>query len=254
MKNVDCIHSFNTGLVPTADRAPSRQGYLHVQSVVCLQSRKVCRFFGKFSFPCAAKRPKEILTLDHKSFTLRDREPPSAPGSSEKPRLPGAEPNGEPASKEEIALSREYLAARNRQMASKAAVADMELAQRRGELISRQLAFSQLGYLLVAFRQRTLLAPAAITRRLVSLNLVDPEKRLAIQEAIAEDIHMLLTELSDLPMKVTDPNWLERLEAEENQTVGERLQTPGELKAEQAKVEHRRKQKTETMRRLRAKH
>jgi hypothetical protein len=170
-----------------------------------------------------------------------------------KPRLPGAEPNGEPASKDEIAkLSREYLAARNRQMASKAAVAEMELAQRRGELISRKLAFSQLGYLLVAFSQRTLQAPVKIARRLVSLGFVNPTKQLPVSEALTEDIHKLLTELSDLPEKVTDPYWLEGLEAEEDQTMGERPQTPGELKAEQAKAEHRRKQKAATMRKLRA--
>ena len=65
----------------------------------------------------------------------------------------------------------------------------MELAQRRGELISRKLAFSQLGYLLVAFRQRTLLAPAQIARRLVLMGFVDPAKQLSVSEAIKEDIH-----------------------------------------------------------------
>ena len=127
----------------------------------------------------------------------------------------------------------------------------MELAQRRGELISRKLAFSQLGYLLVAFRQRTLLAPAQIARRLVLMGFVDPAKQLSVSEAIKEDIHTLLTELADLPAKVTDPDWLERL-AEENQTAGEHLQTLGELKAEQERAKLRRAQKTQMMRKLRA--
>jgi hypothetical protein len=170
-----------------------------------------------------------------------------------KPRLPGAEPNGEPASKEEIAkLSREYLAARNRQMASKAAVAEMELAQRRGELISRKGLFPAW---LSSSRFQTANAPGAREDR--------PQAGLAGFRRSGETTFRFwgdqgryshVTHWIDLPMKVTDPNWLERLEAEENQTAGERLQTPGELKAEQAKVEHRRKQKTETMRRLRAKH
>ena len=125
----------------------------------------------------------------------------------------------------------------------------MELAQRRGELISRKLAFPQLGYLLVAFRQRTLLAPAQIARRLVLMGFVDPAKQLSVSEAIKEDIHTLLTELADLPAKVTDPDWLERLE---NQTAGEHLQTPGELKAEQERAKLRRAQKTQMMRKLRA--
>lgn len=124
----------------------------------------------------------------------------------------------------------------------------MELAQRRGELISRKLAFSQLGYLLVAFRQRTLQAPAKIARRLVLMSLVDPAKRLAVQEAIKEDIHMLLTELADLPVKVTDPDWLEGLAAEENQTAGERPKTPSQIKVKAERARRRRERKTATMR------
>ena len=51
-------------------------------------------------------------------------------------------------------------------------------------------------------------------------------------------------------MKVTDPDWLERLE--EEQTAGERRQTPSEFKGEQARAEKRRKAKSATMRKLRA--
>ena len=57
-----------------------------------------------------------------------------------KPRLAGAEPNGGPASKEEIArLSAEYLRTRNEQMRAKALSAQMKLAKERGELISKEL-------------------------------------------------------------------------------------------------------------------
>ena len=82
-------------------------------------------------------------------------------------------------------------------MASKAEISALELARRRGELISKQMAFASLSYLLVCFRQRTLLAPTAIARRLVNLNLVEPGTK-AFQ-AIRKDIHLLLTDLGNLP-------------------------------------------------------
>ena len=70
----------------------------------------------------------------------------------------------------------------------------------------------QTAYLLTVFRQRALLAPAAIARRLASLALVDPAKEHAVLEAVREDIHILLTELSNLPGQVTDPNWFEKID------------------------------------------
>jgi hypothetical protein len=166
-----------------------------------------------------------------------------------KPRLPDIEPNGEPASKEEIAkLSEEYLRTRNSQMASKAEISALELARRRGELISKQLAFASLSYLLVCFRQRTLLAPRAIARRLVSLKLVEPENEHAVSEAIRHDIHALLRDLAHLPEKVTNPNWLAEFERENVGTGSERQQTPGEIKAQAAKAKVRAARKIETQR------
>ena len=67
------------------------------------------------------------------------RRPPTQGVAGAKPRLPKAEQNGEPSSKQELAkLSEEYLRARNEQMRAKAAVAAMELQRRRGELISKR--------------------------------------------------------------------------------------------------------------------
>ena len=128
----------------------------------------------------------------------------------------------------------------------------MELARRRGELISKQLAFASLSYLLVCFRQRTLLAPGAIARRLATLKLVEPANEHAISEAIRHDIHALLTDLANLPSKVTNPNWLAELERENVGTGRERQQTPGELKHEQAQAARRRERKLATQRQRRA--
>jgi hypothetical protein len=166
--------------------------------------------------------------------------------------MPKAEPNGEPASKEELArLSAEYLTIRNRGQLAKTRAAEMQLAKERGELINRKLAYSQLAYLLVIFRQKTLLAPVSIARRLVSLSLVEPAKEHSVSEAIREDVHALLHELADLPQRVTDEHWLETLEPE--QAAGEHRQTPEQVKMAQARTTRRRERKTQTMRDLRAK-
>jgi hypothetical protein len=129
-----------------------------------------------------------------------------------KPRLKTA--------KEEIPkLSREYLAARNRQMHAKALMAEMEGAARRGELISLKLARLQLGYLLVATRQRILAMPTAYGPRLVGM--ADAH---AATEVLREAALALLEDLQNMPEKVTDPRWIESL-AEEN---GEKPGPPSE--------------------------
>jgi hypothetical protein len=102
--------------------------------------------------------------------------------------MPKAEQNGE-VSKERLAkLSEEYLRTRNQQMRAKAAVAQMELERRRGLLIDKKWAFDSLAYLLVCFRQRALLSPWTIARRLVTLSLVDAANEYGISEAIREEI------------------------------------------------------------------
>ena len=84
-------------------------------------------------------------------------------------------------------------------MAAKTFMAETEAAKQHGELISRKLVGMQAAYLLTVFRQKTVLAPAAIARRLAGLALVDPAKEHSAAEAIKGDIHILLTELSHLP-------------------------------------------------------
>jgi hypothetical protein len=121
------------------------------------------------------------------------------------------------------------------------------LAKERGELIGKRLAYAQLGYLLLVLRQRILALPAACVPRLVGLT--DEQ---AIREMLRGAALAILEEIADLPSKVTDEHWFERLAAEEDQVAGERQQTPGELKAEQARAKRRREQKTPTMQKLRA--
>ena len=123
-----------------------------------------------------------------------------------KPRLPRLK-----TAKEEIPeLSREYLAARTRQMHAKALMAEMEGAARRGELISLKLVRLQMSYLLVATRQRILAMPTAYGPRLVGM--ADAH---AATEVLREAALALLEDLQNMPEKVVDPHWIESL-AEEN--------------------------------------
>jgi hypothetical protein len=94
---------------------------------------------------------------------------------------------------------------------------------------------------------------------LVSLGFVEPAKQHPASEAIKKDIHTLLTELAELPERVTDENWPKTLEAQEDESAGESREssreprlTPEQAKAQAAKAKVRRAKKTETMRKLRA--
>ena len=137
---------------------------------------------------------------------------PGVAGS--KPRAP-VSGNGSSGKEEFARLSREYLEIRNRGQAAKAFMAETQASRVRGELIDKKWAFDSLAYLMVVFRQRTLLAHRAIARRLVTLGLIDDANEHAVSMTIAEDIRSLLNELAHLPDKATDPGWLKKLEREE---------------------------------------
>ncbi len=115
----------------------------------------------------------------------------------------------------------------------------------------------QAAYLLTVFRQKTVLAPAAIARRLAGLAFVDPAKEHSAAEAIKEDIHILLTELSHLPAQVVDSDWLEKIGDLLNQVDGagesrESRMAPGEAKFQATKAEVRHERKAEMQRQRQA--
>jgi hypothetical protein len=125
-----------------------------------------------------------------------------------KPRLPSTRTNGKPASKTEISrLSREYLEIRNRQMHAKALTAEMVLAQNRDELIEKKLVERQAAYLLINLRQRILNLPQTYARRMVGLKDAAQASKMLRKMAIS-----VLNEIKDLPSKVVDGNWLEKVE------------------------------------------
>jgi hypothetical protein len=107
-------------------------------------------------------------------------------------------------------LSEEYLGIRNRQMSTKTLTAEMILAQRRGELIEKSLVTKQAAFLLLSLRQRILAVPDRLARQLVGINDVKKAKAILKDAMLA-----LLTELADLPNKVTNPRWLDEVAAED---------------------------------------
>jgi hypothetical protein len=73
---------------------------------------------------------------------------------------------------------------------------------------------------------------------------------------LAKAAHEFLTELADFPSKIRDPDWLKVVEADgQGQEDGKPLRPSSgqEIKHEQEKAKRRRKAKTATMRKLRAK-
>ena len=66
-------------------------------------------------------------------------------------------------------------------MRAKAAVAEMELARRMGELIPRKMVFDTIAHYMVVFRQRALLLHRTSARRLVANGLVDARTNMAFR-------------------------------------------------------------------------
>jgi hypothetical protein len=94
---------------------------------------------------------------------------------------------------------------RNEQMRNKNLTAQVELAVRRGQLISKDLAVKQASFLMIALRQR-LLNLSSHTHKLAGLDAD------AMRKALREIAISTLNELKDLPSAVSDPDWLAKVE------------------------------------------
>ena len=111
---------------------------------------------------------------------------------SSKPRIPGAGGNGKVSKAELSVLNREYLNSRNRSQAAKAEAAEIALAERKGELISKKWAFASLSYLLVCLRQEIMAVPGAWAPRLAGCTVEEVIARLR------EMTHSWLEAVADL--------------------------------------------------------
>ena len=94
---------------------------------------------------------------------------------------------------------------RNEQMRNKNLTAQVELAVRRWQLISKDLAVKQASFLMIALRQRPLNL-SSHTHKLVGLDAD------AMRKALREIAISTLNELKDLPSAVSDPDWLAKVE------------------------------------------
>jgi hypothetical protein len=84
---------------------------------------------------------------------------------------------------------------------------EAKMLSMRGELISRQHVTRQATFLLIALRQRLLAIAAQHAREL--LNIAD-EREMALRlDAI---VRSSLDEIAQMPLRVSDERWLERLE------------------------------------------
>lgn len=86
---------------------------------------------------------------------------------------------------------------------------EMELAVKRGELIEKKLVEAQAAFLLLSMRAKILALPHSWARRFVGLPDIREASRLLREMVIGA-----LNELTGLPMKVTDPHWLDTLEGD----------------------------------------
>jgi hypothetical protein len=133
-----------------------------------------------------------------------------------KPRASGPKPDGRLSKQESRALDREYRVQRNETLRLKNHREAMLLAKARGELILRDLVEKQAAYLLIAMRQRMLAVPQAYAGRLVGLTDAHEASQI-LRAAMIE----CLDELKDLPARVTDASWLERVGEEQAAGGGE---------------------------------
>jgi hypothetical protein len=86
-------------------------------------------------------------------------------------------------------------------------------------------------------------------------HVVGIDNELQAKEVLTKAAHEFLGELASFPEKVIDPDWLKVVEADfsADEPVSSRPSSGPEISLEQEKAARRRKQKTATMRRLRAK-
>jgi hypothetical protein len=137
-----------------------------------------------------------------------------------KPRVAATKPDGKLSKQESHALDAEYRRQRNHSLQLKNHREQMLLAKARGELIERKLVEFQAAYFLLAMHARMLAVPQAYAGRLVGLTDAHEASQI-LRAAMIE----CLDELKDLPAKVTDASWLERV-AEEQGPAASRLPKP----------------------------
>jgi hypothetical protein len=120
----------------------------------------------------------------------------------------GSVPRFKSAREELPELNREYLIRRNAKLQAQAFMAETEAAERRGELISRKLVKLQAAFLLSGLRQRVMSFAYALPQRLVG------KTQHEIAQILREECNAMLRDLAAWPEKMTDPKWMEKIDAD----------------------------------------
>lgn len=84
---------------------------------------------------------------------------------------------------------------------------ELRIARAKKELIPREHCIRQATFLVIALRQRLLAIPAQHAREL--LNIADEREMARRLDAIVRDA---LSEIAELPLKVSDERWMQRLD------------------------------------------
>ena len=169
-----------------------------------------------------------------------------------KPRFRPKGKTGEITRQRVSELSEAYLEVRNAKLRSQAFLVEAQAKEKAGELISRQLVQRQAQYIFVCLRQAVLNFPTRYARHV--LGIADEHQAKAV---LTKAAHEFLTELANFSEKAIDSNWLQSLGGQmarvKRPAIPVRPSSGQEIRAQQQKAARRRKQKTATMRRLRAK-
>jgi hypothetical protein len=129
-------------------------------------------------------------------------------GAKAKLRLPKIP--RQPETSETVALREEYLRKRNKILELKYKRESMNLAFDRGELVERSLVEKQLGFLLIAMRQKLLPIPSKLAARFGPEAF--PREMFDVATVFIAEA---LREVAELPTKGVDPDWLEKLEEDD---------------------------------------
>jgi len=118
---------------------------------------------------------------------------------------------------ENTRLDRIYKEKRNAILDIKHKREAMELAIQREKLINKDLVIRQMQFLVIGMRQKLLHLPSRIGGRLHGVGGLSEAGVRTAANVSTEVVHEVLCEMADLPLKVTDPNWMQRLQELEDE-------------------------------------
>ena len=108
-----------------------------------------------------------------------------------------------------LAADLEYVEEKKKQVIERRRECEIRNLRSKRELIPRQLVLKQSAFLVLSLRARLLAIPAQHARELLN---IDDERQMA--QKLDVIVRSTLETLADLPLKVTDPDWMQRLDDE----------------------------------------